>query len=137
MEDYECFALDLGGKSARMSGQKLEDVLYNCLDFCQLRKKKAHFYLAGADAIHHPELWDILALLRAQEATFSILSEPEQSEFEAERAKRSPAQTDTVQIHANGEADLHGAHLGNLLDDRLADLWDLYHCKTITGRKES
>lgn len=127
MEDFENFALNLGGGTDYLAEQKLEDVLYNCLDFCLLRKKKAHFYLTGADAMHHPALWDILELLRAQEATFSILSEPEQSEFEAVRARR-PSEN-TVEISASGEAYQNGLLLGSLLDDRLADLWEIKHCK--------
>lgn len=127
MEDYELFSLDLGSGTDDLIGQKLEDVLYNCLDFCLLRKKKAHFYLTGADAVHHPALLEILELLQAQEATFSILSEPEQSEFEAARAKRLPV--NTVEISTSGEACQNGVLLGSLLEDRLADLWEIEQCK--------
>ena len=44
-KDLFTFELELGVGEARPAGQQLEDVLYNCLDFCLLYRKQAHFFL--------------------------------------------------------------------------------------------
>ena len=30
-----------------MTEERLEDTIYNCLDFCLLNRKRAHFFLTG------------------------------------------------------------------------------------------
>ncbi|MBR1457056.1 MAG: hypothetical protein IJ594_07860 [Oscillospiraceae bacterium] len=116
------FELDLGSGTERLAGQQLEDILYNCLDFCLLYRKQAHFFLTGPDAAGHPELWRVLEILREEGATFSLLSEPERSEYETLRSKELQ---DRIRISAEGEASCELGALGNVLCDRLGDLWEI------------
>ena len=121
-EELFTLELDLGSGTERLTGQQLEDMLYNCLDFCLLYRKQAHFFLAGADAAGHPELWRVLEILREEGATFSLLSEPERGEYEALRSRDL---TDKIRIGADGEATCKLGALGNVLYDRLGDLWEV------------
>ena len=124
MKDLFTFELDLGEGDARPVGEALMDMLYSCLDFCALYEKQPHFYLAGADAERHPEIWSILEILREENATFSILSEPEQSAFERQKPNVTESK-DKIRIRADGEAFGQFGHFGNVHDDRLADLWEV------------
>lgn len=124
MKELFTFELDLGKGDARPVGEALMDMLYSCLDFCALYDKQPHFYLAGADAERHPEIWNILEVLREENATFSILSEPEQSAFERQKSKDAERK-EKITIRADGEAFGAFGHLGNVHDDRLADLWEI------------
>lgn len=121
-EELFTLELDMGSGTERLTGQQLEDMLYNCLDFCLLYRKQAHFFLAGADAAGHPELWRVLEILREEGATFSLLSEPERGEYEA---LRSGDLKDKIRIKADGEASCELGSLGNVLSDRLGDLWEI------------
>ena len=123
------FELELGVGEARPAGQQLEDTLYNCLDFCLLYRKQAHFFLAGPDAAGHPELWRVLEILREEGATFSLLTEPERGEYDALRSK---SLRDRIRIKADGEASCELGVLGNVLYDRLGDLWEV---KRLQGEK--
>ena len=125
-EELFTFELDLGSGTKRPAGQELEDILYNCLDFCLLYRKQAHFFLAGLDAAGHPELWRILEILRQEGASFSLLSEPERGEYEA---LRSIDLKDKILIQADGEATCELGSLGNVLSDRLGDLWEVKRCR--------
>ena len=121
-EERFTFELDLGSGMERQTGQQLEDILYNCLDFCLLYRKQAHFFLTGPDAAGHPELWRVLEILREEGATFSLLTEPERGEYEALRDRDL---TDKIRIGADGEATCELGALGNVLCDRLGDLWEI------------
>lgn len=121
-EELFTFELDLGSGTERPAGQQLEDMLYNCLDFCLLYRKQAHFFLTGPYAAGHPELWHVLEILREEDATFSLLSEPERGEYEA---LRSGDLKDKIRIKADGEASSELGSLGNVLFDRLGDLWEV------------
>ena len=121
-EELFTFELDVGSGMERQTGQQLEDILYNCLDFCFLYRKQAHFFLAGPDAAGHPELWRVLEILREDGATFSLLSEPERGEYETLRGRDL---TDKIRIGADGEATCELGALGNVLNDRLGDLWEI------------
>lgn len=123
-EDLFTFELDLGSGTERPTGQQLEDLLYNCLDFCLLYRKQAHFFLAGPDAASHPELWRVLEILREEGATFSLLTEPEKSEYETLRSRDL---RDKIRIGANGEAVCELGALGSVFSDRLGDLWEVKH----------
>ena len=128
-KDLFTFELDLGSGTERPTGQQLEDLLYNCLDFCLLYRKQAHFFLAGPDAAGHPELWHVLEILREEGATFSLLTEPERGEYDALRSK---SLRDRIRIKADGEASCELGVLGNVLYDRLGDLWEV---KRLQGEK--
>ena len=117
------FELDLGDGESRPTGQALEDLIYNCLDFCLLNRKQAHFFLTGKDAERHPALWELLETLREEGASFSILSEPEQSEFQEHRSRTYGTNHEAISIRANGDAYRGGLFLGSAWEDRLADLW--------------
>ena len=116
------FELDLGSDTERPTGQQLENMLYNCLDFCLLYRKQAHFFLTGLDAAGHPELWRMLEILREENATFSLLTEPERDEYDA---LRSGELRDKIRIRADGEATCELGSLGNVLSDRVGDLWEV------------
>lgn len=118
-EDLFTFELDMGDESFRLMGQQLEDTVFNCLDFSVLYHRQPHFFLTGADAVHHPELRTVLDILQ-EEATFSILSGPEQTAFESEERTRN--EENTVEIKCSGEVRYMERVLGNVLNDRLADL---------------
>lgn len=121
-EELFTFELDMDADTKCPTGQQLEDILYNCLDFCLLYRKRAHFFLAGTDASGHPELWRVLEILREEGATFSLLTEPERGEYEA---LRSGDLKDKIRIGVDGEATCERGVLGNALFDRLGDLWEI------------
>ncbi len=123
-EELFTFELDMGSGAERLNGEQLEEILYNCLDFCILHRKQAHFYLAGQDAAGHPELWRLLEILREEGASFSLLSEPERAEYER---LRDDGLRDKIRIGADGEARAEMGALGNVLYDRLGDLWEVSH----------
>lgn len=122
-EDLFTFELDMGAGTDRMTYQQLEDVVYNCLDFCLLYRKRPHFFLSGRDAAYHPALWELLDILRQEGATFSILSGPEQTAYEQHSPAHNANLKDKIEIRLDGEAYGERGLLGNILEDRLADLW--------------
>ena len=71
MDDLFSFELDLGAGEGCMTEERLEDAVYNCLDYCLLYGKTPHFYLGGPDPIRHPALWPVLELLREEGTSFS------------------------------------------------------------------
>ena len=117
------FELDMGDGENRPTGQALEELIYNCLDFCLLNRRQAHFFLTGRDAERHPALWELLETLREEGASFSILSEPEKSEFDRSRTRIAETNPEAISIRANGDAYRGGLFLGSAWEDRLADLW--------------
>ena len=121
-EELFTFELDMGSYTERPTGQQLEDMLYNCLDFCILYRKQAHFFLTGPDAAGHPELWRVLEILREEGATFSLLDESEKSEYET---LRSRGLKDKIRIGIDGKATGEKGELGNVFSDRLGDLWEV------------
>ena len=123
-EELFTFEIDLGSGSRCLLGQRLEDVLYNCLDFCKLYRKQAHFLLRGENAARHPELSHALDILREEVATFSLLSGPEQSLYE-QRRETSDSPRNRIKVLPGGEASCEYGQLGNMLQDRLGDLWEV------------
>ena len=120
------FELDLGAGEGCMTEEGLEDTVYNCLDFCLLYGKTPHFYLGGEDPIRHPSIWTVLELLREEGASFSLLSEPEKTEFERNRHPLS--EENKVEIAPDGLARQGNTIIGNIFEDRLADLWVVSGC---------
>ena len=113
MTDVCCFGIELTG-----CGEHWEDMLYNCLDFCVLNRLRPHVYLSVAEEAQTVALWELLEVLRQEAVSFSLLTEPERSQYEA-------AYPDTafVRIASDGTACCGKTRLGNLVEDRLADLW--------------
>ena len=113
MTDVCCFAMELTGHTVHW-----EDMLYNCLDFCVLNRLRPHVYLSVTKEAQDAPLWELLEVLRQEKISFSLLTEPERSRYEA-------AYPDTafVRIASDGTACCGKTRLGNLLEDRLADLW--------------
>ena len=126
MDDLFTFELDIGAGEGCMTEERLEDTVYNCLDFCLLYEKTPHFYLGGDDPIRHPALWPVLDLLREEGASFSLLSEPEKTEFEQNRHPLS--EKNKVEITCDGLARQGDTTIGNVFEDRLADLWVVSGC---------
>ncbi len=110
------FKLDLDS----MPAERVEDTIYNCLDFCLLRGKTAHFLLLG----NPPALWRVLEILREEQVTFSLLTEPEQSAYQDKTDDSA-----CLVICGNGTVKRGEVLLGNAYMDRLADLWAVYQCK--------
>ena len=121
MDDLFTFELNIGADEGCMTEERLEDTIYNCLDFCLLYRKTPHFYLCGDDPICHPALWSVLELLREEGASFSLLSEPEKTEFEQNRHPLS--EENKVEIACDGLTRQGDTIIGNIFEDRLADLW--------------
>ena len=92
-----------------MPAERMEDTIYNCLDFCLLCGKTAHFLLLG----NPPTLWLVLVIL-----------EPEQS---ADQNKTDDLAC--LVICGNGTVRWGEVPLGNAFTDRLADLWVVNQCK--------
>ena len=121
-KDLFTFELNMGDGEDRPNGQQLEDMLYNCLDFCLLYRKRAHFFLDGPDDAGHSEFWHVLEILREEHASFSLLSEPERGEY---AALRNDDLRNRIRIGADGEATGELGALGNVFTDRLGDLWEV------------
>ena len=121
MNDLFTFELDMGSGEGCMTEERVEDTIYNCLDFCLLYEKTPHFYLCGDDPIHHPALWPVLEVLREEGASFSLLSEPEKTEYERNRHPLS--EENKVEISSDGLTRQGDTIIGNIFEDRLADLW--------------
>ena len=119
-KDLFTFELDMGSGSQCLNGRQLEDILYNCLDFSILYHCQPHFFLRGADTLRHPELWSALEILHEEGATFSLLRDPELREFESREQTRS--EENTVEIKSSGDVQYLERCLGNMLNDRLADM---------------
>ncbi len=103
------FAVELSAEEIKQS--QIEDIVYNCLDFCQLNDLTPHFcILSDADT---STLWPTLELLHEEDADFSLLTEPE----------RSLGASADIRIDRGGNAYYRKKAIGNVLEDRLADLW--------------
>ena len=122
------FEVDLASPDDGMTVEALTEAAYNCLDFCETTDTAPHFYLAGRDAEAHPGFWTLLALLREAGADFSVLAEPEQSVFAESLAERWKQDNARLRIEGNGDVYHRLQRLGNVWEDRLADLWAVRHC---------
>jgi len=126
MSETFTFELDMGSGGTLMPEERLEDTVYNCLDFCLIYGKTPHFYLCGDDPLRHPSVWRVLELLREENVTFSLLSGPEKAEFEAARQK--PGDGSRIEIACDGSVRQGNLQIGNIFGDRLADLWTVSTC---------
>lgn len=70
------YSEDTGKKPDAMSWEQMQDTFYNCLDFCEVYKRKAHFYITGGDPILHPEFWRLLGLMKERDIPFTIMGNP-------------------------------------------------------------
>jgi radical SAM/SPASM domain protein of ACGX system len=59
-----------------MTWKQMEDVFYNCLDFCRVYNRLPYFYLTGGDPILHPDFWRLLELFHEHQVPFTILGNP-------------------------------------------------------------
>ena len=117
------FELHLIDPADGMTPEAATEAVYNCLDFCEMTGAVPHFYLAGRDAEAHPGFWELLALLRESGAVFSVLAEPEQSAFAESMAERRENDNARLQIQGNGDVYHRLYRIGNVWEDRLADIW--------------
>lgn len=70
------YSEDTGKKPDAMSWEQMQDTFYNCLDFCEVYKRKAHFYITGGDPILHPDFWRLLGLMKERDIPFTIMGNP-------------------------------------------------------------
>lgn len=59
-----------------MTFGQMKETFYNCLDFCQMYGRLPYFYITGGDPILHPDFWNLLALLKEHNISFTILGNP-------------------------------------------------------------
>ncbi len=109
-----------------MDEAQLETVVFNCLDFCWLNGKTAHFFLRGDDPARQPELWYVLDLLREEAVSFTLLSEPEKAAFVQNCPISDPV--NRFEIGKDGSVFWSGNPLGSIFGNRLADLWAVSGC---------
>lgn len=108
------FAVEL--TAGQMEPDRIEDIIYNCLDFCELNDLTPHFcVLSDAEP---SALWQALELLHKEDLGFSLLTEPERS-----RGSEACFGLADIRIDRGGNAYYREKSIGNLLEDRLADLW--------------
>ena len=69
------------------------------------------------------------ALLRENGADFSVLAEPEQSAFAENLAEQRKHDASRLRIEGNGDVYHRLERLGNVWEDRLADLWAVRQCE--------
>ena len=65
-----CKALDA------MTWEQMQEVVANCLDFCEVHNRLPYFYITGGDPILHPDFWRLLELLKTDSIPFTILGNP-------------------------------------------------------------
>lgn len=70
------FSEDKERKTESVSWKGMQEVLANCLDFCEVYGRQPYFYLTGGDPILHPKFWKLLELLKKQDIPFAILGNP-------------------------------------------------------------
>ena len=70
------FSEDAGKEPDAMTWPQTQDTFYNCLDFCQIYRRRPYFYLTGGDPILHPNFWDLLELMRKHGIPCTILGNP-------------------------------------------------------------
>lgn len=125
-EEVFIFEMDLETGEEKMTEEQLEDTVFNCLDFCLLNGKTAHFFLRVGNPAHNPELWRVLELLHGEDVSFTLLSEPEKTAFD--RNCTDCCDENKLIIRSNGLACWEGLMLGSVLEDRLADMWIVSGC---------
>ena len=59
-----------------MTWEQMEDVFWNCLDFCEVHGRRPYFFLTGGDPILHPEFWRLLELASGHSVPFTIMGNP-------------------------------------------------------------
>ncbi len=73
-----CYIYSTGNHACivSMTWKEMEDVFYNCLDFCEVYHRTPYFYLTGGDPILHPDFWRLLRLFHSHDIKFTILGNP-------------------------------------------------------------
>ena len=59
-----------------MSWHQMEDVFWNCLDFCEVNGRRPYFFITGGDPILHPDFWRLLELASEHSVPFTIMGNP-------------------------------------------------------------
>ncbi len=59
-----------------MTWEQMENVFYNCIDFCEMYDRQQYFYITGGDPILHPDFWKLLELIHCHNINFTILGNP-------------------------------------------------------------
>ena len=70
------FSEDNRKKLNVMTWAQMQEIFYNCMDFCEVYDRLPYFYITGGDPILHPDFWNLLALLKEHEIPFTILGNP-------------------------------------------------------------
>ena len=52
-------------------------VIQNCVDMCsRMEERVPYFYITGGDPVLHPQIWEILGMLKERSIPFTILGNP-------------------------------------------------------------
>lgn len=70
------FSEDRCRKTDSMNWEQLQDVFYNCLDFCEVYHRLPYFYITGGDPLLHPDFWRLTSLLKGYGIPFAVLGNP-------------------------------------------------------------
>lgn len=59
-----------------MNRERMEQVFYNALEFCQTFNRLPYFYITGGDPILHPHFWYLLSLMQQHDIPFTLMGNP-------------------------------------------------------------
>lgn len=59
-----------------MTWEQMQEVVANCLDFCEMYHRLPYFYITGGDPILRPDFWQLLELVKAKNIPFTIMGNP-------------------------------------------------------------
>lgn len=60
-----------------VSVERAKKVIDSCVEMCEkMGGRLPYFYVTGGDPLLHPQVWDILGMLKAKEIPFTILGNP-------------------------------------------------------------
>ena len=59
-----------------MNRERMEQVVYNALEFCQTFNRLPYFYITGGDPILHPHFWYLLSLMHQHDIPFTLMGNP-------------------------------------------------------------
>lgn len=95
-------------KLVEMPFGRAQQVVADCVEKCRRMERQPYFYITGSDPILHSCFWDILALLRERNISFTILGNPFHLTDEGCRRLREHG-CDKYQLSIYGRRETHDA----------------------------